>query len=73
MEDSNAPDEVSAILNNHIGRPTSVVTAKNWRISSASNMAAEQSQFVVDEVSAVIKEAIESVIGGNTYQHGKVI
>lgn len=36
-------------------------------------MAAEQSQFVVDEVSAVIKEAIESVIGGNTYQHGKVI
>jgi len=35
-------------------------------------MAAEQSQFVVDEVSAVIKEAIESVIGGNTYQHGKV-
>ena len=31
-----------------------------------------QSQFVVDEVSAVIKEAIESVIGGNTYQHSKV-
>lgn len=34
--------------------------------------AMEENQFVVDEVSAAIKEAIESVIGGNTYQHNKV-
>jgi len=33
----------------------------------------EESQFVVDEVSAVIKEAIESIIGGNVYQHNKVL
>uniref|UniRef100_A0A8B9RYA2 Dynein light chain Tctex-type 1 n=2 Tax=Neoaves TaxID=3078114 RepID=A0A8B9RYA2_9AVES len=28
--------------------------------------------FVVDEVSSIIKEAIESAIGGNAYQHSKV-
>ncbi|EFX80005.1 dynein light chain Tctex-type 1-like [Daphnia pulex] len=36
------------------------------------NSQPEESQFVVDEVSAAIKEAIESVIGGNTYLHNKV-
>ena len=29
-------------------------------------------QFVVDEVSNVIKEAIETTIGGNSYTHAKV-
>lgn len=29
-------------------------------------------EFVVDEVSAIIKEAIEVSIGGNSYQHSKV-
>ncbi|KAJ8797184.1 hypothetical protein J1605_017412 [Eschrichtius robustus] len=28
--------------------------------------------FVVDEVSNIVKEAIESAIGGNAYQHSKV-
>ncbi|KAK3922871.1 Dynein light chain Tctex-type [Frankliniella fusca] len=32
----------------------------------------EESQFVVDEVSTIIKEAVESTIGGNSYQHAKV-
>nr|CAD7199481.1 unnamed protein product [Timema douglasi]CAD7257801.1 unnamed protein product [Timema shepardi]CAD7425615.1 unnamed protein product [Timema monikensis]CAD7452307.1 unnamed protein product [Timema tahoe]CAD7575070.1 unnamed protein product [Timema californicum]CAD7590783.1 unnamed protein product [Timema genevievae] len=32
----------------------------------------EESQFVVDEVSTIIKEAIETSIGGNGYQHNKV-
>ncbi|XP_034253058.1 dynein light chain Tctex-type [Thrips palmi] len=32
----------------------------------------EESQFVVDEVSTIIKEAVESTIGGNAYQHNKV-
>ena len=32
----------------------------------------EESQFVVDEVSTIIKEAVESTIGGNAYQHAKV-
>lgn len=32
----------------------------------------EQSQFVVDEVSTIIKEAIEETIGGNVYQQSKV-
>ncbi|KAL3204466.1 hypothetical protein MRX96_011476 [Rhipicephalus microplus] len=27
--------------------------------------------FVVDEVSAIIKEAMETIIGGNVYQHSK--
>lgn len=31
-----------------------------------------QNQFVVDDVSKIIKEAIESTIGGNAYQHDKV-
>lgn len=31
-----------------------------------------QTSFVVDEVSNIIKEAIESAIGGNAYQHSKV-
>ncbi|PIO35406.1 hypothetical protein AB205_0094400, partial [Aquarana catesbeiana] len=30
------------------------------------------SSFVVDEVSNIIKESIESAIGGNAYQHNKV-
>lgn len=31
-----------------------------------------QKQFEVDEVSKIIKESIESTIGGNAYQHDKV-
>lgn len=31
-----------------------------------------QNQFVVDDVSKIIKEAIENTIGGNAYQHDKV-
>ncbi|OXB83719.1 UNVERIFIED_CONTAM: hypothetical protein H355_013074 [Colinus virginianus] len=34
--------------------------------------AGEETSFVVDEVSNIIKEAIESAIGGNVYQHNKV-
>ncbi len=32
----------------------------------------EETQFVVDDVSKIIKEAIEVSIGGNTYSHQKV-
>ncbi|XP_023558735.1 dynein light chain Tctex-type 1-like [Octodon degus] len=32
----------------------------------------EETAFVVDEVSNIVKEAIESAIGGNAYQHSKV-
>lgn len=31
-----------------------------------------QNQFIVDDVSKIIKEAIETTIGGNAYQHDKV-
>ncbi len=31
-----------------------------------------QTQFVVDEVSNIIKESVESTIGGNSYAHAKV-
>ena len=31
----------------------------------------QQTQFVVDEVSNIIKESIESTIGGNGYAHSK--
>ncbi|XP_037952950.1 dynein light chain Tctex-type [Teleopsis dalmanni] len=34
--------------------------------------AREESHFVVDDVSKIIKEAIENTIGGNAYQHDKV-
>lgn len=30
-----------------------------------------QNQFIVDDVSKIIKEAIENTIGGNAYQHDK--
>lgn len=32
----------------------------------------EEEQFVVDDVSKIIKDAIETVIGGNGYQQNKV-
>ena len=32
----------------------------------------EETQFVVDEVSNVIKEAIETTIGGNSYTVGNI-
>lgn len=31
-----------------------------------------QNQFVMDEVSAIIKESVETVIGGNAYTSAKV-
>ncbi|XP_032998563.1 dynein light chain Tctex-type 1-like [Lacerta agilis] len=33
---------------------------------------AEETVFIVDEVSNIIKEAIEGTIGGNAYLHSKV-
>ena len=32
----------------------------------------EDTAFVIDEVSTIIKKTIEHVVGGNTYQHNKV-
>ncbi|XP_007892979.1 dynein light chain Tctex-type 1 isoform X1 [Callorhinchus milii] len=32
----------------------------------------EENAFVVDDISTIIKEAVESTIGGNAYQHNKV-
>jgi len=32
----------------------------------------EENQFVMDEVSAIIKASLETVIGGNTYAAGRV-
>lgn len=32
----------------------------------------EETTFVVDDVSNIIKESIENTIGGNAYQHNKV-
>ncbi|ELV12225.1 Dynein light chain Tctex-type 1 [Tupaia chinensis] len=34
--------------------------------------AAEETAFVVDEVSNIVKEGIERAIGGNAYQHSEV-
>lgn len=45
------------------------------RTESAIKMAddtTEETQFVVDEVSNIIKESIEATIGGNSYAHAKV-
>ncbi|XP_069696313.1 dynein light chain Tctex-type 1 [Periplaneta americana] len=36
------------------------------------DLTTDETQFVVDEVSTIIKEAIENSIGGNAYQHNKV-
>ncbi|XP_033504947.1 dynein light chain Tctex-type 1-like [Epinephelus lanceolatus] len=32
----------------------------------------EETAFIVDEVSKIIKEAVEATIGGNAYQHSRV-
>ncbi|XP_047428984.1 dynein light chain Tctex-type 1 [Mugil cephalus] len=32
----------------------------------------EETAFVVDEVSKIIKESVEAAIGGNVYQHNRV-
>lgn len=40
--------------------------------SNINKMTLFQNQFVVDDVSKIIKEGIESTIGGNAYQHDKV-
>ena len=37
------------------------------QISRMGDQPTEETQFVVDEVSNVIKEAIETTIGGNSY------
>ncbi|KAL4661027.1 dynein light chain Tctex-type 1 [Arapaima gigas] len=34
--------------------------------------AAEETVFVVDEVSGIIKESVDAAIGGSTYQHSRV-
>ncbi|CAF0752290.1 unnamed protein product [Adineta ricciae] len=35
-------------------------------------MSGEDTSFVIDEVSNIIKDTIERIIGGNSYQHNKV-
>ncbi|XP_063078789.1 dynein light chain Tctex-type 1 [Engraulis encrasicolus] len=32
----------------------------------------DETAFVVDDVSTIIKESVETAIGGNTYQHSRV-
>lgn len=32
----------------------------------------EEGTFIVDDVSNIIKEAMETIVGGNIYQHSKV-
>uniref|UniRef100_A0A5G2RBX0 Dynein light chain Tctex-type 1 n=1 Tax=Sus scrofa TaxID=9823 RepID=A0A5G2RBX0_PIG len=46
-----------------------LLSQSNVTCNSCSSL---QTAFVVDEVSNIVKEAIESAIGGNAYQHSKV-
>ena len=50
------------------------MTKNSLKINSifTKNSAFFQTQFVVDEVSNIIKESIENTIGGNGYAHAKV-
>merc|ERR1712039_104434 len=53
----------------------SAIVRKGFPKPHTSKMAdetTEETQFVVDEVSNIIKESIESTIGGNSYVHNKV-
>ncbi|XP_048047066.1 dynein light chain Tctex-type 1-like isoform X1 [Megalobrama amblycephala] len=36
------------------------------------DQSAEETTFVVDEITTVIKEAVESTIGNSSYQHSKI-
>lgn len=40
--------------------------------ASAGGPVSEETKFAVDEISCIIKEAIEDCIGGNTYNSAKV-
>ena len=42
------------------------------RVREMGDHPTEETQFVVDEVSNVIKEAIETTIGGNSYTVGNI-
>lgn len=46
--------------------------AVSRQLRNTNDVTPFQNQFVVDDVSKIIKEAIESTIGGNSYQHDKV-
>ncbi|KAK1340054.1 hypothetical protein QTO34_018618, partial [Cnephaeus nilssonii] len=54
-------------LKNDISRAAEAAPREDGRLSES-----EETTFVVDEVSNIVKEAIESAIGGNAYQHSKV-
>ncbi|KAK8726993.1 hypothetical protein OTU49_009869, partial [Cherax quadricarinatus] len=43
-----------------------------YLLNMDENAQSEEHQFVVDEVSTIIKESIETVIGGNAYTSAKV-
>uniref|UniRef100_A0A9L0J6I2 Dynein light chain Tctex-type 1 n=1 Tax=Equus asinus TaxID=9793 RepID=A0A9L0J6I2_EQUAS len=46
--------------------------SRNDLFSKIRQTLVTKTAFVVDEVSNIVKEAIESAIGGNAYQHSKV-
>lgn len=49
------------------------LSSRHVRSDNKDNqMTVFQNQFVVDDVSKIIKEAIEQTIGGNSYMHDKV-
>ncbi|XP_066104163.1 dynein light chain Tctex-type 1-like isoform X1 [Saccopteryx bilineata] len=64
MGDSQDSEEVTA--GSPTGRVEAGVAGPRWAA------AAKWATFVVDEVSSIVKEAVESVIGGSTFQHSKV-
>ena len=51
----------------------SFISSNTFQVTPNSNIMSHfQNQFIVDDVSKIIKEAIEQTIGGNAYQHDKV-
>ena len=50
-----------------------IIINSSYRLEMDSDFASgEDTAFVYDEISNIIKEAIEATIGGNSYQHNKV-
>ncbi|KAI5694128.1 hypothetical protein M8J75_011104 [Diaphorina citri] len=53
-------------------QPSTLSTKDVTQSTAAPGGTTEDSKFAVDEISCIIKEAIEDCIGGNTYNSAKV-
>ncbi|TDH00460.1 hypothetical protein EPR50_G00188750, partial [Perca flavescens] len=62
----------SLILKKNDRKSYSRVTFPSEAVAMDEYQTEEETAFVVEEVSKIIKESVEAAIGGNAYQHSRV-